>query len=339
MVNWWKNKRVMITGHTGFKGAWLTVMLKMLGAEITGYGLAPLEPSLFSMLYPDGFDGSTIDNIVDGAILKPHLMKYRPEIVFHMAAQAEMKMGYDEPLRTFEVNTIGTVRLLDILREIPEVKSIVVVTTDKVYKDTGNEYSECSPLGGNDPYSLSKAAADMVAQMYEKVYLHGKIAIARSGNVIGGGDWAKDRLIPNVLRAIDGKHELNLYDPSSTRPWQHVMDCLNGYLLLAKALYSNTKYARAFNFAPDESHSIKEVVDLMFDEMGVEPKYEIGGTKFVEALNLSLDCHATRYVLGWKPVVDFEKSVRMAAQWHKKLNLGENAMDICHKQLLEVFNV
>ena len=339
-MEFWKNRRVLITGHTGIKGAWLTFMLKLMGADVAGYGLDAVKPSLFRLLYPDGFSESIINDIQDTKQLRRLLSWQRPEVVFHMAAQAEMRVGYDDPLGTFQTNIFGTVALLDLLREIPEAKSILVITTDKVYRelDSNIGYAEYAELGGSDPYSCSKACADMVASTYGNVYIKNRLAIARSGNVIGGGDWSRNRLIPNCLRAIRGEHGLVLYDPDATRPWQHVIDCLRGYIMLAEALYKDKSFARAWNFGAKQSTSIKDVVDLLFAAYGKEPKYEIKASDYHEAKRLALNSNAIKNALGWEPKFDIEKAISLTAKWHQAIDNGADAAKICCMQIEENYS-
>jgi len=341
MGDFWEGKRVLVTGHTGFKGAWLTVMLKRLGADVSGYALDPLDPSLFKLLYPNGFSGSIIANIRSPKNLEIAVEQYDPEIVFHMAAQPEVRIGYESPIETCNVNTLGTVNVLNALRDRASVKSIVVITTDKVYKDVSKYgdvgYGEAAEMGGADPYSCSKACADLAAQMYGEVFLKGIVSIARSGNVIGGGDWAKNRLVPNCIRAINGEHELVLYDPEATRPWQHVIDCLRGYMLLAERVCDNPDYATSWNFGPAKSASIKEVVDLLFKSFGVEPNYKTGYVKYAEAKHLHLNCSAAKFGLGWMPKFDLKRSVELTAEWHKSIGSGKSAHETCIIQIEESY--
>lgn len=345
MKSFWKNKRVLITGHTGFKGAWLTLMLRTFCANVAGYALAPLNPSLFHYLWPNGFRRSFIGDVLHPQPLIEIIQTFQPEIVFHMAAQTEVCVGYEKPLDTYLTNAMGTVQVLEILRNVGAARAILVVTTDKVYQQSGGTYGEFNSLCGGDPYSSSKVAADHAAQMYGEVYLQGKVAVARSGNVIGGGDWAANRLIPNCFRAMRGKQELRLYDPDATRPWQHVLDCLNGYIMLAERLYEDGHFARPFNFAPDKSNTIEFVARLLFEFMDREPAYTTGGAPFRESKDLALDSSAAHGLLKWQPKLSIVEAVKWTAQWHKAFNSTPRQMpidiavkDICQAQIKDFFD-
>ncbi|RVI05326.1 CDP-glucose 4,6-dehydratase, partial [Sinorhizobium meliloti] len=239
----WAGKRVLLTGHTGFKGSWAAVWLKEMGAHVTGYALPPASrPSLHDLLHPSGALGGQFGDIRDGEALATIARKSEPEIVLHMAAQPLVRESYAAPAETFDVNVMGTVRLLEAARATPSVKAVLVVTTDKVYRndESGRHFRESDTLGGHDPYSGSKAACELAVATWRSAYLREcgiRVATARGGNVIGGGDFSADRLVPDVVRAALSGTRLNIRSPLATRPWQHVLDCLNGYFLFAEALF------------------------------------------------------------------------------------------------------
>jgi len=256
----WRGKRVLVTGHTGFKGGWLTIWLNSMGAETHGFALSPpSEPSLFqAATVANGMTISTIGDIRDPALVKDALARARPEVVFHLAAQPLVRSSYDRPVDTFEINVMGLVHVLEAVRATSGIKALVNVTTDKCYenKEWSWGYREHDPLGGSDPYSSSKACAELVTAAYRRSYLGRagvSVATARAGNVIGGGDWATDRLLPDVFRALDAHTTLSIRSPEATRPWQHVLEPVSGYLMLAERLHTEGEaFAESWNFGPAE---------------------------------------------------------------------------------------
>ncbi|RLB34380.1 MAG: CDP-glucose 4,6-dehydratase, partial [Deltaproteobacteria bacterium] len=276
--SFWKDKKVLVTGHTGFKGGWLTLWLKRMGAKVQGIGLPPnTNPNLFlSARIWDNIDNHFCD-IRDKSALKKSVHKFAPEVVFHLAGQALVKVGYREPIETLEVNVMGTAYLLQIFREVRSAKVLIMVTSDKVYSTSYSNplsntvrchpYRETDPLGGIDPYSASKAASEMVITSYAKSFLSPlgiAVASVRAGNVLGGGDWAPNRLIPDAIRSWINKRPLIIRNPKAVRPWQHVLDPLAGYLLLAETLWTNPNVAGAFNFGPPNQDpvSVRQVVEM-----------------------------------------------------------------------------
>jgi CDP-glucose 4,6-dehydratase len=270
----WKNKRVFLTGHTGFKGSWLSIWLDSLGANVHGYSLKPpTDPSLFNLCSIDRFTNSTIGDIRNRDLLKATLQKAQPEIVFHLAAQPLVRESFKNPVETYETNVMGTVNLLDAVRACPSVKAVVIVTTDKCYENREWHwgYRENDPMGGYDPYSSSKGCAELVTAAYRQSFFNPKdfdnhhiaVASARAGNVIGGGDWALDRLVPDCLKAILDGRKIIVRNPHAIRPWQHVLEPLRGYLLLAQKLFENgPQFAEAWNFGPDD-RDCRPVIDVV----------------------------------------------------------------------------
>lgn len=330
--NVYKDTRVLITGHTGFKGSWLAYWLQQMGAIVCGYSTqAPSDPAHFDILKID--IDSNIADIRNEEKFQDVLNKFKPRIVFHLAAQALVRESYDNPIETFETNVIGSLKVYDACRRCDSVDSIVTITTDKVYEN--NEwtwgYREIDRLGGKDPYSASKAAMEIMTKSFIHSYLHldqfGKthnilIGTARAGNVIGGGDWAKDRLIPDIIKASLKKNPVEIRSPYSTRPWQHVLEPLSGYLLLGqKLLERKVNFAQEYNFGPSltEDISVKEVVEILknhWDKISykiVEPKI-----KLHEAKLLKLDCTKAFTELNWKPIFTADQALSLTIEWYKK---------------------
>jgi len=330
-LNIYRDKRVFITGHTGFKGTWLSLMLKELGAKITGYSLPPgTAPNHFDLLqnHADG----TFGDICNAEKLKNAIQLAAPEIVFHLAAQPLVRGSYTDPVNTYQTNIIGTLNLLEAARSCSNVKAAVLITTDKVYdnKENGKAYAEADELGGYDMYSSSKACCEILISSYRNAFLnadeYGKkhhllIASARAGNVIGGGDWNPDRLLPDIAKAVSENRPVHIRNPRSVRPWQHVLDCQYGYLLLgARLLNGQKEFSRPFNFspAPADVKNVEEIaaiakkswedIDIAFGEVA---------ENYHEAGSLMLDSSAAGKLLGWKPVWNTEEAVGKTIEWYK----------------------
>ena len=332
LENFYSNKKVLVTGHTGFKGSWLSMWLQCMGAEVIGYSLKPpTNPSLFDIADVESNMVSIIGDIRDYQKLKNLFEDYRPEIVFHLAAQALVLESYNNPLETFETNIMGTVNVLEAARSNGKVRSLVNVTSDKCYEnnDELKSYKEEDILGGIDPYSSSKASAELVIKSYwksffdkEKTLKESFICSVRAGNVIGGGDWAEYRLVPDCVRAIQKKNKIHLRNPNSTRPWQHVLEPLNGYLQLAQIMYElGEDYEGPWNFGPD-SESVKTVywVAEKICELWDIPAgqvIEIGDGSVKESLNLSLDSTKSQRKLGWKPKLTIESGLELTVDWYR----------------------
>lgn len=329
----WHGKRVFLTGHTGFKGGWLSLWLTSMGAKVTGYALAPsTSPNLFSILnIANSIDKSVIGDIRDLHLLQQELSSVTPDIVIHMAAQPLVRYSYTNPVETYATNVMGTVHLLESARAIDSIRSTVIVTTDKCYenKNWAWGYRENDALGGRDPYSNSKGCTELVASAYRSSFFsshenRNAIATARAGNVIGGGDWSDDRLIPDAIRAFEVNKSLNIRYPSATRPWQHVLEPLSGYLLLAQALYEGGQdFASAWNFGPHDSdaRTVEEVIELLIRNWGAAAKWEKDNlVQPHEASLLKLDCSKANQYLGWFPQWSLEVAIEKIIDWHKAYN-------------------
>ncbi|MDP8299585.1 MAG: CDP-glucose 4,6-dehydratase [Candidatus Tantalella remota] len=333
LKKFYKGKKVLMTGHTGFKGAWLSLWLLELGAEVAGYALEPnTDPSLYGILGLEGRMISGKGDIRDKGNFKSFFMDFRPEIVIHMAAQSLVRNSYEEPVATYETNVIGTVNMFEVCRESSFVRSVVNVTSDKCYENHGENrpYSESDPMGGYDPYSSSKGCAELVAGAYSRSFFsagdYGKrhntaLASVRSGNVIGGGDWNKDRLVPDCLKAaMSGKETIIRY-PDAVRPWQHVLEPLCGYLLLAKKLYEEGPgFSGAWNFGPGEKNEkpVKWILEKINEswEGGLSWKV-VQKPQLHEASYLRLDSKKAGSLLGWHPRMDLSLALRKTIEWYK----------------------
>jgi len=327
--------RVLVTGHTGFKGAWLSRWLLDLGAEVTGYALEPdTTPALFTDLALAASMHSRIGDVRDAERLAAVVAQVRPDVVLHLAAQPIVRRSYVEPRYTFEVNVLGTVNVLEAVRASTSCRACVNVTTDKVYAnaETGEAFTEDRPLGGHDPYSASKAASEIVTASYRDSFFTGPdaaaVATARAGNVIGGGDWAEDRLVPDAARALSVGMPLVVRNPGSVRPWQHVLEPLSGYLHLAASLLDDRSLAGPFNFGPDPqaARTVGEVADRLVSAWGAGSweAPELGEQPH-EAGQLRLDIGKSQRALGWRPVWAFDDTVRKTAAWYRAYTGGEDA--------------
>ena len=331
--SFYRDRRVLVTGHTGFKGTWLVHWLKQLGAHVSGFALEPeTSPNLFTLTQAEAAceAGSVIANLVDAAAVRDALTRARPEIVFHLGAQALVRRGYQQPIETFDVNVMGTVHLLEACRSVPEVRTIVVVTTDKCYENLEQiwPYREPDRLGGHDPYSASKACAELVVASYRKAFLQQAgvgLASARAGNVIGGGDWAEDRLIPDLVRGAQQDQTITIRSPSATRPWQHVLDPLFGYLLLAERLSAAPNdFAEAWNFGPQPDPVTVGTVARRFIELLGRGAVDVGPTAsgVHEAQLLAVDSTKAIQRLGWRPTLQLQAALSFTAEWYRAQILG-----------------
>lgn len=337
-ASFWQGKRVLLTGHTGFKGAWLALWLQQLGAQVTGLALAPTsQPNLFDLLGLGLVHQHDLCDICDAEAVAAHVHACQPEIVFHLAAQALVRVSYRAPLATLATNILGTAHVLDALRDLSSVKVAVMVTTDKVYRNLehAKPFKESDELGGYDPYSASKAASETVIASYREAYLSGQrvaVASARAGNVIGGGDWAQDRIIPDAVRAWQSGQPLQVRRPDAVRPWQHVLEPLAGYLRLAERLWVRPELAGAFNFGPatDAATSVKDVVELAANSYGegevcypneINPVHEAGW--------LALETAKARTVLGIQPRWTLQETVARTLGWYRAQHKGSDVRTLC----------
>ncbi len=343
----WARRRVYVTGHTGFKGGWLCLWLSQLGAEVHGLALEPsTTPSLFEAARVGSrMASSTFADVRDARSVGEALRRAAPEIVFHLAAQPLVRAGYEDPASTFATNVMGTVNVLEAIRHTPSVRAAVIVTTDKCYEnhDGARPYREDDRLGGHDPYAGSKACSELAVDSYRRSFFgargHGAaIATARAGNVIGGGDWAVDRLLPDAMRAFSSDRTLRVRHPTFTRPWQHVLDSLSGYLSLAERLVEDPERAvGAWNFGPDPSTnaSVGQVVERVAHAWGEGARFEVdeASADVHEARTLSLDSSKARALLGWSPRLDLATSIAWTTNWYRAFFAGEGALELTLRQI------
>ena len=336
--NFWRGRRVFLTGHTGFKGSWLALRLSALGAETTGFALAPdTTPNLFTLARIADTLTHIEGDIRDRAMFADTVREARPEIVLHLAAQPLVRAGYAAPIETFTTNVMGTAHLLDACRDLPGCRVIVVVTTDKVYRNLEHPYPyrEDEPLGGYDPYSASKAATEMVAACWRDSFLRKRgmaVATARAGNVIGGGDWSPDRLLPDAVRAWEAGETLTVRRPDAVRPWQHVLEATNAYLMLSEALWRDPDLAGAWNFGPETGSAaiVRTVVELARKAYGAgDVLYGTENSGPHEAGWLALEIAKARQALGFRPRWSLEEAVRRTMDWHRRLEEGADARALC----------
>lgn len=327
----YNGKRILITGHTGFKGGWLTLWLQMMGAQICGYALKPnTHPALFDAAQVQDGIQNVFGDILDREKLNKTFQDFQPEIVFHLAAQPLVRLSYAEPVVTYETNVIGTLNVLEAARKCGSVKAFVNVTTDKCYenKEVARGYREDEPMGGYDMYSSSKGCVEILSSSYRRSFLQDgyAMATARAGNVIGGGDWAADRLIPDCVRSIEKGLEIEIRNPAATRPWQHVLEPLSGYLLLGHLLYTQGKqYAEGFNLGPnpDSVLTVSEVAEMVVKEYGKGSVKVHKRDDLHEANLLMLDISKAARVLGWTPTYTAQQAIAETVAWYKRFYQGE----------------
>ncbi|MBH1992037.1 MAG: CDP-glucose 4,6-dehydratase [Sphingomonadaceae bacterium] len=323
----WAGRHVLVTGHTGFKGSWLLVLLDMLGAKVTGLALEPAtNPSMFDLIDGASLCAHHVADIGNAAAVEAIITRAAPDIVLHLAAQPLVRASYADPLATFRTNVMGTAHVLEACRKTPSVSTIVSVTTDKCYANDGRltGYQEDAPLGGHDPYSNSKACAELVSACWRDSFLAERgigLATARAGNVIGGGDWSADRLVPDAIQAFAAGRTLEIRNPDAVRPWQHVLEPLTGYLLLAEALAAEpTLFAQGWNFGPPPADmaSVRDVIDLLANHWGTShPWARQAGDHVHEAAMLTLDSSAAADALGWHPRLSLEQALALTVEWHR----------------------
>jgi CDP-glucose 4,6-dehydratase len=344
--DFWKGKKVLITGHTGFKGSWLSLWLQSMGANVTGYALpAATKPNLFSIADVDRDMISVAGDIRDLKSLELIISEHRPEIVIHLAAQALVRASYADPIGTFDTNVMGTANVLEAARKAETIKVAIIITSDKCYEN--NEwvwgYRESDPMGGHDPYSSSKGCAELVAAAYMKSFFSGSnnsegtvaVATARAGNVIGGGDWASDRLIPDIMSSLMNGQVIIIRSPQSIRPWQHVLESLRGYLVLAERLWhQGSKFSGSWNFGPDDrdNKTVSWIADYITKQWGNGAQWISDSNQHLhEAAYLKLDCSKSKQFLGWWPALDLTTTIQWTIEWYQALKRGQDMK----KQTLE----
>ena len=342
--SFWNNKRVLITGHTGFKGSWLSIWLNKLGAEIIGFSNSiTTTPSLYELSGINSDIISEIGDIRNLDTVKTIFSQYKPQIVIHMAAQSLVGPSYDDPVETYSTNVMGTVNLFECIRKSDDASVIINVTSDKCYenKETLNGYVETDELGGHDPYSNSKACSELVTSSFRNSFFNDpsnkiNLASVRSGNIIGGGDWSKNRLVPDIMKSLQEEFTLKIRNPDGIRPWQHVLDPLHGYLILAEHLWdSNSKFSEAWNFGPDQN-SIKPVswiIDKISENWGSPVNWEKSIQDFHETHVLSLNCSKSKSELNWNPKLNLIDSIKWTVDWYKEFYNKSDMRKITEKQI------
>lgn len=351
--NFWLNKKVFITGHTGFKGSWLATWLQLMGAKVTGYALSPqTQPSIFNLANVASSITSIEANILDVETLTRTIKEQSPDIIFHLAAQPLVHYSYQNPTETYTVNVIGTVNVLESIRTVDSVRAVIVVTSDKCYENQEWMwgYRETDPMGGFDPYSSSKGCAELVASAYRRSYFnpahynkHGvALATVRAGNVIGGGDWAAARLIPDLVRSFIKNEIAIIRNPDAYRPWQYILDLLQGYLMLAQKLWEDgVNFADAWNFGPNEDNvkSVSWIADRLVNLWGENARWVLGENKLLhEAMCLKLDCNKSRTMLGWVPKMSITESLTNTCAWYQAHHHQQDMKTFTEQQIRDFVN-
>jgi CDP-glucose 4,6-dehydratase len=342
--DFWKNKRVYLTGHTGFKGSWMTIWLESMGAVVKGYALEPnTTPNLFTLASVSDNIESEIGDIRNLGQLTDSMLSFNPDLLIHMAAQPLVRLSYKDPVNTYTTNVIGTVNVLEAARKCSNLKAIVSVTTDKCYenKEWDWGYRENESMGGHDPYSSSKGCAELVTSAYRRSFFSSQdsasLASARAGNVIGGGDWAEDRLMPDILSSFENSIPVIIRNPLSTRPWQHVLEPISGYLVLAENLYlKGDDFAEGWNFGPNEDgcKSVNWILDKMIISWGKGAFWKLDENNNPhEAGFLKLDCSKAKNRLKWKPIWNLNETLQMIVNWHKEFLNGTDMKEVCLKEI------
>ena len=350
LVKTWQGRRVFLTGHTGFKGSWLALWLSKLGAQIRGYALDPCtEPNIFNLASVDAIVEDIRGDIRDSAKLEASITEFAPEVVFHLGAQPIVRRSYADPVGTYSTNVMGTVHLMEAIRKTPSVRAVVCVTTDKCYQNQEWiwPYRETDPLGGYDPYASSKACAEIVSAAYRSSFFpterlhehHVTLATARAGNVIGGGDWSEDRLIPDLIRGFRSNQPVLIRRPNAIRPWQHVLDPLHGYMMLAQELLAQpVRFASAYNFGPGDEDiwPVERIATKLAEMWGNGASWIRDAVPSVhEDHVLRLDASKARVELGWKPRLRIEAALEGTMAWYRAWNHGDNMAQFTQKQIAE----
>jgi CDP-glucose 4,6-dehydratase len=336
----WRGRRVLLTGHTGFKGSWLALWLASLGAKITGFSVdIPSKPSLMEAARVGDALRDVRGDVRDLQAVRAVMDEAKPEVVLHLAAQSLVRQSYATPVETYATNVMGTAHVLEAARTAKTVRAVVVVTSDKCYenRESGEAYAESDAMGGHDPYSSSKGAAELVTAAYRRSFFGDeKVASARAGNVIGGGDWSVDRLIPDIYRAAAAREPLRIRNPKAVRPWQHVLEPLSGYLMLAERVAADRAFAQAWNFGPDErdARSVEDVVNRVVARWGSGLRWELDrGAHPHEAKLLSIDSAKARHQLGWAPRLKLEEALEWTVDWYKAFMRGEDVREVTMAQI------
>jgi CDP-glucose 4,6-dehydratase len=348
-LDFWAARRVLITGHTGFKGSWLSLWLQSLGAEVVGLARgAPVGPSLYELAGIGAHTRELAVDVCDGVAVRDALRDAQPEVVFHLAAQPVVRRSLRDPIRTYAVNVMGTVNVLDAVRQVGSVRAVVVVTSDKCYENSGEDsqrFTEADPLGGADPYSSSKACAELVSSAYRRSFFYkdgsSQVATARAGNVLGGGDWGEDRLVPDSVRAIESGQPLKLRNPHAVRPWQHVLSPLGGYLRLAQQLVQGPsgEAARAWNFGPptQDARAASWIVEHLAQLWDGELAWQLdAAANPPEAGHLALDSSSAERLLGWQPACGLEQALELVVAWHRAHRSGQDMRQVSLSQIAQV---
>jgi CDP-glucose 4,6-dehydratase len=351
LQEFWKGRRVFLTGHTGFKGGWLALWLQHLGAEVCGYALEPpTRPSIFEVARVGNGMRTVLADVRDLEKLTSALLEFRQDVLFHLAAQSLVRPSYSDPVSTYAINVMGTVHVLEAIRTVGKIRAAVIVTSDKCYENNEWEWSyrESDPMGGYDPYSNSKGCAELVTSAYRRSFFnssnseqHGvALASARAGNVIGGGDWATDRLVPDFFRAVTKGEAIKIRSPHSIRPWQHVLEPLSGYLQLAERLMGagGVRYASAWNFGPsdEDAISVDDLARKLTATWGERASYTVEtDVQLHEATFLKLECSKARSLIGWRPYLDVNSAVAWTVAWHKAMRDGHDMREFTIAQIVK----
>jgi len=340
LSSFYKNKKIFVTGHTGFKGSWLCFFLNNMGAKTAGYSLEPdnSSPSLYNLLNTNLMSQSNIEDIRDFDNLNRCLKDFQPDIVFHLAAQPLVIKSYKEPIETLSTNIMGTANLLEICKSIESIKAIINVTSDKCYENnnTNKQYMESDRLGGSDPYSASKACAEIINSSYKQSFYSKSekgLASVRAGNVLGGGDFSENRLIPDIIRSVINKEKLIIRSPNSTRPWQHVFDVINGYMILGHKLHENPKkFSSSYNFSPNVENCITVEEILYKINKLLKIDYDIISSEFYEANLLMLNSDKAKKLLKWKPAYDIDKTLEESIEWYSSFIKNKDIVETSYYQ-------